>query len=73
MPARTLSPPATVNDIFTGSAGNDILDGEFGYDRANYGGTAGPINVQLADGIVSEYDAGLIADRRPTRCGRSNS
>ena len=48
------------NDIFTGRAGNDVLEGEFGYDRANYGGSAGPVNVQLADGVVTEYDAGMI-------------
>jgi Ca2+-binding RTX toxin-like protein len=42
-----------LNDIFTGRAGNDTLDGQFGYDRANYGAAAGPINVQLADGIVT--------------------
>ena len=41
------------NDIFTGRAGNDTLDGQFGYDRANYGAATGPINVQLADGIVT--------------------
>jgi hypothetical protein len=42
-----------VNDIFTGRSGNDTLGGEFGYDRANYGGATGPINVQLADGTVT--------------------
>ena len=42
-----------VNDIFTGRSGNDTLGGEFGYDRANYGGATGSINVQLADGIVT--------------------
>jgi Ca2+-binding RTX toxin-like protein len=41
------------NDIFTGKAGNDTLDGQFGYDRANYGGATGPINVQLAAGTVT--------------------
>ena len=44
---------ADVNDIFTGRAGNDSFDGQFGYDRANYGNATGPINVQLADGIVT--------------------
>jgi hypothetical protein len=29
------------------------LDGQFGYDRANYGAASGPINVQLAAGIVT--------------------
>ena len=43
-----------VNDIFTGRAGNDTLEGEFGYDRANYGGNVGTIVVLLADGSVSE-------------------
>ncbi|MFZ2156916.1 MAG: cadherin-like domain-containing protein, partial [Bradyrhizobium sp.] len=42
-----------VNDIFTGRSGNDTLGGESGYDRANYGGATGPINVQLADGTVT--------------------
>ncbi|QWG18005.1 FecR domain-containing protein [Bradyrhizobium sediminis] len=42
-----------VNDIFTGRSGNDTLGGEFGYDRANYGGATGPINVQLAAGTVT--------------------
>ena len=30
-----------VNDIFTGRAGNDTFDGQFGYDRANYGAATG--------------------------------
>ena len=51
---------ADVNDYFTGGAGNDTLGGEFGYDRASYGGLAGPINVQLADGTVAEYSTGLV-------------
>lgn len=47
-----------VNDIFTGRAGNDTLEGEFGYDRVNYGGNAGPIGVLLADGEVHEFSSG---------------
>src|SRR5207245_1227865 len=46
-----------VNDIFTGKAGDDTLDGQFGYDRANYGGSAGPIAVLLAQGSVVEFGA----------------
>ena len=42
-----------VNDIFTGRGGNDAFEGDFGYDRANYGGATGPIDVQLAAGIVT--------------------
>jgi len=41
------------NDIFTGNGGNDNFDGQFGYDRASYRNATGPINVQLAAGIVS--------------------
>jgi VCBS repeat-containing protein len=41
------------NDIFTGRAGNDTLNGQFGYDRANYGAATGPISVQLAAGTVT--------------------
>ena len=41
------------NDIFTGKAGNDTLDGQFGFDRANYGAATAAINVQLAAGTVT--------------------
>ncbi|MDE2378885.1 cadherin-like domain-containing protein [Bradyrhizobium sp.] len=44
---------ADLNDIFTGNGGNDTFDGQFGYDRANYGNATGPITVQLAAGIVT--------------------
>lgn len=44
---------SNVNDIFTGRGGNDSFEGDFGYDRANYGGATGPIDVQLAAGIVT--------------------
>jgi VCBS repeat-containing protein len=47
----------SANDIFTGRAGDDILKGEFGYDRANYGSALGPVNIQLTDGNVTEYDS----------------
>jgi VCBS repeat-containing protein len=40
------------NDLFTGRGGNDLLDGDFGYDRASYGAATGAINVQLAAGTV---------------------
>ncbi len=40
------------NDVFTGNGGNDNFDGQFGYDRASYRNATGPINVQLAAGIV---------------------
>jgi hypothetical protein len=40
------------NDYFTGRAGDDLLEGDFGYDRANYGAATGAINVQLAAGTV---------------------
>ena len=53
MPARTRSAHRIINDIFTGKAGNDTLDGQFGFDRANYGAATGPINVQLAAGTVT--------------------
>jgi VCBS repeat-containing protein len=43
-----------VNDIFTGRAGSDTLDGQDGLDRAYYGGATGPIQVGLAAGIVLE-------------------
>ncbi|GEM_PF-819820 len=42
-----------LNDVFTGNAGNDTFDGGYGYDRANYGNSAGSIDVQLAAGIVT--------------------
>lgn len=48
---------ANVNDIFTGKDGNDVLEGDFGYDRANYGDATGPIDVQLAAGIVTGTNA----------------
>jgi Ca2+-binding RTX toxin-like protein len=41
------------NDVFTGNGGNDTFDGQFGYDRASYRNATGPINVQLAAGIVT--------------------
>ena len=45
---------SNVNDIFTGKGGDDRLEGDFGYDRANYGGATGGINVQLPDGADSD-------------------
>ena len=45
------------NDIFTGRAGNDTLNGQFGYDRANYGAATGPISVQLAAGTGTGANA----------------
>jgi len=41
------------NDVFTGNGGNDTFDGHFGYDRASYRNATGPINVELAAGIVT--------------------
>ncbi|MDI1262056.1 MAG: calcium-binding protein [bacterium] len=44
---------ADLNDLLIGRAGSDSLDGQFGYDRANYGAATDAINVQLAAGTVS--------------------
>ena len=44
---------ADLNDVYTGNGGNDTFDGQFGYDRASYRDATGPINVQLAAGIVT--------------------
>ena len=44
---------AHANDIFTGGAGDDVFNGEDGYDRASYTHASGPIDVQLAAGIVA--------------------
>ena len=41
------------NDVFTGNGGDDTFDGQFGYDRVSYRNATGPINVQLAAGIVT--------------------
>ena len=43
------------NDFFQASGGNDLFAGYFGYDRANYTSATGPIDVQLAAGIVTKY------------------
>jgi len=53
MPGADSFAAGDVNDIFTGRAGDDTLDGQFGYDRANYGGATGSIDVELANGIVT--------------------
>ena len=44
------------NDFFKASGGNDTFNGGFGIDRANYTAWDGPIEVQLADGIVTKRD-----------------
>jgi Ca2+-binding RTX toxin-like protein len=52
------------NDFFKASGGFDTFNGGFGFDRANYTGLEGPIDVQLAVGIVTKYavptKAGII-------------
>ena len=42
-----------LNDVFIVSPGDDVFEGQFGYDRANYTNASGPIDVQLASGIVT--------------------
>ena len=43
------------NDYFKVSGGNDMFNGGSGFDRANYTVSFGPIDVQLASGIVTKY------------------
>ena len=63
-----------LNDFFRSSGGNDLFDGQFGYDRANYTHAPGAINVQLADGTVTKFTDGTgLSLAAPTRCGRSSS
>jgi VCBS repeat-containing protein len=44
-----------LNDFFKSSGGNDVLDGQGGYDRVNYGAQTAPIDVALAAGTVTKY------------------
>lgn len=40
-------------EVFEGRAGNDYIDGQAGFDRADYASATGAINVQMASGTVT--------------------
>ena len=47
------------NDFFRSSGGDDLFDGQFGNDRANYTHAIGAVDVQLASGIVTKHTNGV--------------
>ncbi|MFM2068116.1 MAG: hypothetical protein RLZZ584_3025, partial [Pseudomonadota bacterium] len=50
----SLATPAENFESFEGREGNDVIDGQGGFDRADYASTAGAIVVNLAAGTASD-------------------
>ena len=51
-----------LNDFNKSSGGNDVFDGQGGYDRVNYGLQTAPIDVALGAGTVTKYTDSTKAD-----------